>query len=106
MRDTLLGSAFEALIGALYLQSGLHAVEAFVSPMLEDARESVLDAIHDPKSQFQEWAQSQKFGTPRYRTVSSSGPDHAKQFTGRTGRPMRTALPQQSRRRTRRHWTL
>lgn len=80
LRDTLLGSVFEALIGALYLESGLGAVEAFVDPMLEDARESILDEIHDPKSQFQEWAQAQKLGTPRYKMVSSSGPDHAKQF--------------------------
>ena len=79
-RDTLLGSAFEALIGALYLESGLRAVEAFVNPILEEVRESVLDAIHDPKSQFQEWAQSQKMGTPRYKTVNSMGPDHARVF--------------------------
>jgi ribonuclease-3 len=81
LRDTLLGSAFEALIGALYLESGLRSVEAFVNPMLEEARETILDEINDPKSQFQEWAQAQKKGTPRYRMVASSGPDHAKQFT-------------------------
>jgi ribonuclease-3 len=34
----------------------------------------------DPKSVLQEWAQSQGLGTPYYRTVSSSGPDHAKNF--------------------------
>jgi ribonuclease-3 len=79
-RDTLLGSAFEALIGALYLESGLRAVEAFVNPILEEVRESVLDEIHDPKSQLQEWAQSQKLGTPRYKTVDSTGPDHARTF--------------------------
>ncbi|MFT3893913.1 MAG: ribonuclease III [Anaerolineales bacterium] len=79
-RDGLLGSAFEALIGALYLDSGLSAVEAFVNPMLELERESVLSRIHDPKSQLQEWAQAQKLGAPHYKTVSMSGPDHAKQF--------------------------
>lgn len=79
-RDTLLGSVFEALIGALYLDKNLSAVESFVNPMLEEARESILDEIHDPKSQFQEWAQSQKLGTPRYKTVSSHGPDHARIF--------------------------
>lgn len=79
-RDGLLGSAFEALIGALYLDAGLGAVEAFVDPMLESERESVLTRIHDPKSQLQEWAQSQKLGAPHYKTVGTSGPDHAKQF--------------------------
>jgi len=79
-RDGLLGSAFEALIGALYLDSGLGAVDAFVNPLLEGARESILTKIHDPKSQLQEWAQAQKMGSPRYSTVATTGPDHAKEF--------------------------
>ncbi|MDO9302876.1 MAG: putative dsRNA-binding protein, partial [Anaerolineales bacterium] len=79
-RDNLLGSAFEALIGALYLDSGLGTVDAFVNPILEDAREIILSEIHDPKSQLQEWTQSQKLGSPRYRVVSTSGPDHAVVF--------------------------
>jgi len=79
-RDGLLGSAFEALVGALYLDSGLGGVEAFVHPMLEDSQEYILDEIHDPKSHLQEWAQSEKLGTPQYVTVSARGPDHAKEF--------------------------
>jgi ribonuclease-3 len=79
-RDALLGSAFEAVVGAVYLDSGLRAVEAFVRPLLEEARESVLTKIHDPKSQLQEWAQAQKMSAPRYRTISMMGPDHAKEF--------------------------
>jgi ribonuclease-3 len=79
-RDGLLGSTFEAVIGALYLDTGLGAVEAFVNPLLEHARESVLTKIHDPKSQLQEWAQAQKMSAPHYRTVSMTGPDHAKEF--------------------------
>ena len=79
-RDGLLGSTFEALIGALYLDSGLEAVEAFVNPLLEDVRESILTKIHDPKSQLQEWAQSQKMNAPRYHTIAMLGPDHAKEF--------------------------
>ncbi len=79
-RDGLLGSLFEAVVGALYLDSGLGAVEAFVNPLLEEARESTLTRIHDPKSQLQEWAQAQKMSAPRYRTVSTAGPDHAKEF--------------------------
>jgi len=79
-RDVLLGSTFEALIGALYLDSGLGAVEAFVLPMLDESRKYILDEIHDPKSRLQEWAQSEKLGTPQYVTLSSTGPDHAKEF--------------------------
>lgn len=79
-RDQLLGSTFEALIGAVYLDSDLGAVEAFVHPLLEEARESILTKIHDPKSELQEWAQAQKMRAPHYRTVSTAGPDHAKEF--------------------------
>jgi len=79
-RDVLLGSTFEALIGALYLDAGIEAVDAFVRPMLEDAKGFILDEIHDPKSRLQEWAQAEKMGTPQYTTVGSSGPDHAKMF--------------------------
>jgi ribonuclease-3 len=58
----------------------LGAVEAFVNPLLEDVRESVLTKIHDPKSLLQEWAQAQKMHSPHYRTTSTTGPDHAKEF--------------------------
>jgi ribonuclease-3 len=79
-RDNLLGSAFEALIGALYLDSGLEKVDAFVNPILEDIRESILNQIQDPKSLLQEWTQSQKMGAPHYRVTATSGPDHAMTF--------------------------
>lgn len=79
-RPVLLGSAFEALIGALFLEAGIEAVDGFVQPLLEAARETVLTEIFDPKSELQEWSQSGKIGTPRYHVASSSGPDHAKIF--------------------------
>ena len=79
-RDGLLGSLFEAVVGALYLDAGMGAVEAFVHPLLEEARESVLSKIHDPKSQLQEWVQAQKMIAPRYKTIATTGPDHAREF--------------------------
>jgi ribonuclease-3 len=81
-RDGLLGSTFEALIGAIYLDGGLPAVEGFMEPLLDGVRERVImrAEIYDPKSRLQEWAQSEKLGTPRYVTVSAEGPDHAKVF--------------------------
>ncbi len=79
-REGLLGSTFEAVIGALYLDAGLAAVEAWMNPVLESARQTVLLEIQDPKSQFQEWTQSEKIGTPVYRVSGTSGPDHAKMF--------------------------
>lgn len=82
-RDNLLCATFEALIGALYLDAGIPAVEAFLEPLLSDYSDQVIDPgeINDPKSALQEWAQSNKLGTPRYVTVDAIGPDHAKVFT-------------------------
>ena len=81
-RLALLCASFEALIGALYLDGGIPSVQAFVAPMLEPAARQILSGHKDkdPKSLLQEWAQSEGYGTPHYRTVSSFGPDHAKIF--------------------------
>ncbi|GAB4504749.1 MAG: ribonuclease III [Anaerolineales bacterium] len=81
-RDTLLCAAFEAVVGALYLDVGIPAVQRFVEPLIDNVRERVLDRaeIFDPKSTLQEWAQAQKWGTPHYYTVETSGPDHARTF--------------------------
>lgn len=81
-RQALLCGAFEALIGALYLDAGLDSVEAFIRPILEPAAEMVL-AEHkdrDPKSVLQEVVQGLGYGPPRYRTISDSGPEHDKVF--------------------------
>jgi ribonuclease-3 len=79
-RDVLLGSAFEAGIGALYLDCGLPVAEKFIHPFLEETQDYILEEIHDPKSVLQEWAQAEKLGAPQYVTISSRGPDHAKVF--------------------------
>lgn len=81
-RPALLCGAFEALIGAIYLDAGIQKVQEFIAPMLEEAVNRILKANKDkdPKSVLQEWAQAQGLGTPSYRTVAASGPDHAKTF--------------------------
>lgn len=81
-RPAILCGMFEALVGAIYLESGLSAVQRFVEPMLEETGDNIISARndHDAKSRFQEWAQSQGLGTPLYRTVAAQGPDHAKIF--------------------------
>lgn len=78
LRDSLLGSAFEALVGALYLDAGIEKVRAFVVPLLDSTGETILDELNDPKSQLQEITQSMKLGTPHYRVIDTSGPDHAR----------------------------
>jgi ribonuclease-3 len=81
-RPATLCAAFEAVVGALYLDKDLTAVAEFVLPMMQEelggARVEVTDK--DPKSRLQELAQAALGVTPRYRTVSAEGPDHAKVF--------------------------
>jgi ribonuclease-3 len=81
-RRALLGSAFEALVGALFLDSGIPAVSEFIEPLLEEASAAIVSGgkDQDAKSLLQEWAQSQGHGTPYYQTVTATGPDHEKIF--------------------------
>lgn len=82
-RESVLCSTFEAIIGALYLDSGLEAVKPLVERLFLPEAISIVaeDSNIDAKSQFQVWAQSERGYTPRYRTVSQEGPDHDKAFT-------------------------
>lgn len=82
-RTPILCAAFEALVGAIYLDQGLEAVRKLVEPLLDPALVAILDdSLHiDAKSEFQVWAQAQFNITPHYRVVGSAGPDHAKIFT-------------------------
>jgi len=65
-RDTLLCDSFEALIGAIYLDSGIDGVKKFIIPYLKEARDNILinHKNEDPKSTLQEWAQSNGYPTP------------------------------------------
>ena len=82
-RQSLLCNAFEATIGALYLDQGLDAVRAFLQKLLPDEVERVIteERDRDAKSILQEWSQARHGRTPRYHTVHAEGPDHARQFT-------------------------
>jgi len=81
-RSALLCDTFEAVIGALYLDAGIDAVLNFVSPLLDAAADEILALrkTEDPKSLFQEWAQSEGLSAPQYVTRNSLGPDHSKMF--------------------------
>lgn len=82
-RDTLLCATFEALVGALYIDSGLDAVRDFVEPMLEPVADKIifLKEDVDPKSSLQEWAQAHGKGVPIYLQVDVTGPDHERIYT-------------------------
>jgi ribonuclease III len=81
-RTPLLCAAFEAVIGAVYLDQGLEEVQRMVEPLigpkLKDIRKKSLHK--DAKSEFQVWAQANLNITPHYEVIEESGPDHAKTF--------------------------
>ncbi|MCU0496412.1 MAG: ribonuclease III [Anaerolineae bacterium] len=81
-RTNNLCRAFEAVIGAIYLDQGLEAVRSFVLPRLQHLQQRALEEAmyKDARSQLQEWSQAQLSITPIYRTQSASGPDHNKEF--------------------------
>ena len=82
-RQANLCCAFEAVIGAIYLDQGIDTVRDFVLPLFEPALQIVLetDTDKDSKSMLQEWSQAELSITPTYRTVLATGPDHDKEFT-------------------------
>lgn len=82
-RQYLLANAFEAIIGAIYLDQGYGAAEKFI---LENVVTKIDDVIAnklylDPKSYFQEKSQEHFKVTPSYRILKEEGPDHDKNFT-------------------------
>lgn len=83
--DSLLADTTEAVIGALYMDLGMPAVEAFLGENLFPLFATIkAQNLHrDAKSQLQEEVQSQGFGTPNYEVVDEVGPDHDKVFTVR-----------------------
>lgn len=80
----LLSSAFEALVGAYFLDQGsnIDKVQAYVEPLFHWAlaeRGATGSAINY-KSRFQEWALAEIGQVPEYFILEESGPDHAKRF--------------------------
>jgi ribonuclease III len=76
-RPSLLADAFEAVVAAIYLESGYDAAKTFVHETLGDA---VADAASrpgdsDPKTRLRQWSEANGLGTPDY-DVTSSGPSH------------------------------
>ena len=76
-------AAFEAVVGAIYLDRGMEVVEVWVHDLIAPALEKTLaDASHkDARSEFQIWAQARFNQTPRYEVLTAEGPDHDKTFT-------------------------
>jgi ribonuclease-3 len=81
-KNAILADAMEALIGALYLDSGYKAAFAFVGRWMGPEIRRVLDNRHhrDYKSLLQEFTQREYQNYPVYRLVKRSGPDHSRLF--------------------------
>lgn len=81
-RDNILCDAFEAFIGAIYLEQDVQGAIAFIEPLLESSRARLFDGpdLTDSKSRLQEWSQGQKFGAPSYVLVKLIGPEHSRIF--------------------------
>ena len=81
-RLALLCDVFEAFVGAIYLDGGPEAVARFMEPRFQRAVTRAMNdgSLVDPRSRLQIWAQAELNATPRYTTVESHGPDHAREF--------------------------
>lgn len=81
-RDSTLADALEAILGAVYLDGGLPAAQAFVikhwAAEIAVLKEKPVDM--NPKGELQELLQGTGGESPTYRIIAADGPDHAKMF--------------------------
>lgn len=81
-RQYILANAFEAVVGAIYLDRGKEVAADFIHRFLIIHLPTILEnqLYIDPKSRFQEAAQEKLGVTPSYKLIKETGPDHAKHF--------------------------
>jgi len=81
-KPSLLSNAFEAIIGAFYLEAGLEQAREISISLLEEVHPDIsLDTLFkDYKTTLQEMTQALFGTTPEYKLVGSHGPDHKKEF--------------------------
>ncbi len=81
-RPSILADAYEALLGAVYLDGGFEAVRALMKPTLIRIMDDVLvdSDLANYKSLLLEYTQSRGYGSPSYALVRESGPEHRKVF--------------------------
>jgi ribonuclease-3 len=80
--QSILADVFESILGSIYLDGGIAPAFKFLDKTLKQSiiKLSSKQIYKDPKSLFQEIAQSKRGVTPKYQTISESGPDHQKNF--------------------------
>lgn len=78
-RDSILSDAFEAVIGAIYLDGGVEYASEFIhNNLLKDVEDKTL--FYDAKTILQEMVQAGNYGTLQYHLIGEKGPDHNKEF--------------------------
>ena len=80
INDRLMADAYEALVGAVYLDGGFEAVERIFGPDFEDSIRQATETL-DFKTELQQQCHVAGIATPDYRVVLVEGPDHARVFT-------------------------
>lgn len=82
-RQYILANTLEAIIGAIYVDSGYEAAQKFILEHIAPIADEVIaqGSWIDAKSLFQEKAQENMGTTPVYKTIREAGPDHDKHFT-------------------------
>jgi ribonuclease III len=82
-RDSLLSDAFEAVVGAVFMDRGIETANQFWQPFLEAEVAAVVEhgVMLDHRTSLQERMQGERNQTPQYRTVRAEGPDHDRRFT-------------------------
>jgi ribonuclease-3 len=81
-RPSALADAFEAIIGAIFLDGGFEAAQEFVLRCFRDAfgEFTAPPNLSNPKGELQEMLQTRTGEAPRYEIMSASGPDHDRSF--------------------------
>lgn len=79
-KDTIIADAVEAMLGAVYIDGGFDKACGLVLKLWQAQLAGKAQAIADPKSALQEWAQGRGLALPRYVEIARSGPDHAPRF--------------------------
>lgn len=80
-KETILADAIEALLGAVFLDTGFEKARLLVRRLWHSYYSDLPANVTDPKSALQEWAQGQGLPLPEYVEISRHGPDHAPHFT-------------------------
>jgi ribonuclease-3 len=80
--NSMVGGAYEAIVGAIYVDGGYDPARTFVLDTLEDRIDEVGDQRHllSSKSVLQQKSQAEVLGVPRYEIVKTEGPDHERRF--------------------------